>query len=375
MSEGRIELALRWDGVRLTGLEVRSGRQLGLWKALEGKPVDEALRLAPLLSSICSTAHGVAGVRAVEQALGVAERAQQRLLREVLVTAESFQNHLWFWAMTAPALLGRPPLVSTLRALRVALAQLTTDCGLEGPWVRVGGVGFRATSSLPSVHDTLKPLVDELGLRVPSRLAELSSLPALTGLVFRELTADGLASRGRAPTVGRPDGAWVRSSLATPAFVRTPALVTGPVDVGALAAVVGHPLVREALEVWGPGVGARVVARLVETCATLEALTHQTQELRGDVAAPVELQGEGTGLGEAPTSRGPLFHLVSLARAHVVGWKVVAPTEWTFHPRGAVRDALEGLAAPDVHTARQVASWVVASLDPCVECTVHIGGA
>ncbi len=376
MSEGRIELTLRWEGTRCVAVEVRSRRQLGLWRSLEGRPVDESLRLAPLLSSICSTAHGVAAVRAVEHALQVPVDAEQERLRTALVEAETLQNHLWFWTMTAPGLLGEPARVPLARETRTAQAGLTRAFGLDGAASTVGGVPF--SPSRAGVDDALARLrrqLDELGLRVPNDLSALHALPSTAGQLFRAL-GTGHNTLGRAPRLGLPTAEWVELNVArSPAFQAEPVLDDGPVDVGTLSATRTHPLVRHATETWGPGVGARFVARLVETCASFERLERFTQELRGGGGRPVERAVAGVGLGEAPTSRGPLFHHVSLERGHVLTWRVVAPTEWTFHPRGAVRDALLGLSAPDVHTGQQLAAWVVASLDPCVECAVHVGGA
>ncbi|MCU0702263.1 MAG: nickel-dependent hydrogenase large subunit, partial [Myxococcaceae bacterium] len=78
------------------------------------------------------------------------------------------------------------------------------------------------------------------------------------------------------------------------------------------------------------------------------------------------------GAGAAETSRGPLIHAVDVEEGRVVAWRVVAPTEWTFHPRGAVREALVGMSAPDVQSAQQAARFVVTVLDPCVEFTVSM---
>ncbi|MBM4776987.1 MAG: hypothetical protein GQE15_04720, partial [Archangiaceae bacterium] len=117
-------------------------------------------------------------------------------------------------------------------------------------------------------------------------------------------------------------------------------------------------------------VGARLVARYVETCAAAEALHHFAQNLQTRPRTASNAKARGQGFGVAATSRGPVLHAVDIEQGQIVAWRVVAPTEWTFHPEGAVREALLGLTAPDVHLAALWARWVVSTLDPCVEFSV-----
>jgi hypothetical protein len=81
---------------------------------------------------------------------------------------------------------------------------------------------------------------------------------------------------------------------------------------------------------------------------------------------------DGHGLAWTEMSRGLLVHLVRLGR-RAGGWvvdscRVLAPTEWNFHPEGGLARALvpSGLPAPVVQAA-------VAALDPCVEIDLRAG--
>ena len=50
----------------------------------------------------------------------------------------------------------------------------------------------------------------------------------------------------------------------------------------------------------------------------------------------------------------------------VLDYRVLAPTEWNFHPDGALARAVAALAPDDLDAARLLA----AAYDPCVTCTV-----
>jgi len=66
-------------------------------------------------------------------------------------------------------------------------------------------------------------------------------------------------------------------------------------------------------------------------------------------------------------ARGLLLHWVKVDAAGAVqDYRVLAPTEWNFHPQGALAQAVAALPAEAVTTARTLA----AAYDPCVLCTV-----
>lgn len=78
----------------------------------------------------------------------------------------------------------------------------------------------------------------------------------------------------------------------------------------------------------------------------------------------------GEGLAWVEMARGLLVHHARLDRV-VVGYRVLAPTEWNFHAEGAVARALAGLSpSRDVQTQRRIAA-LMAAYDPCVRFEVE----
>ncbi|MGQ0709966.1 MAG: nickel-dependent hydrogenase large subunit [Rhodoferax sp.] len=75
----------------------------------------------------------------------------------------------------------------------------------------------------------------------------------------------------------------------------------------------------------------------------------------------------GQGLAWCEMARGLLVHSLSLdAQGRVSGYRVLAPTEWNFHPAGSLAQALRSLSAQDHAQAQRLA----AAFDPCVACAV-----
>lgn len=77
--------------------------------------------------------------------------------------------------------------------------------------------------------------------------------------------------------------------------------------------------------------------------------------------------GEGKAIAWCEMARGLLLHWVQLdSHGAVAQYRVLAPTEWNFHPQGALAEALTARAPTD-HAAAQT---LAAAFDPCVECSV-----
>ena len=78
--------------------------------------------------------------------------------------------------------------------------------------------------------------------------------------------------------------------------------------------------------------------------------------------------GEGSALAWCEMARGLLLHWVRVdACGIVVDYRVLAPTEWNFHPQGALARALAEVPSDDVRSARCLA----AAFDACVDCRIE----
>jgi len=78
--------------------------------------------------------------------------------------------------------------------------------------------------------------------------------------------------------------------------------------------------------------------------------------------------GEGSALAWCEMARGLLVHWLQVdASGKVVDYRVLAPTEWNFHPQGALAQALAKVPSDDVRSARCLA----AAFDACVDCRIE----
>ena len=155
---------------------------------------------------------------------------------------------------------------------------------------------------------------------------------------------------------------------ADPEFARQPTWRGAPAETGALARLQSDPLI-------GAADAALRVARagpLRRTPARARAAAGRPQH---GAAVGVRALPSGGGIAWVENARGLLIHQVRLAQDRVRTYRIVAPTEWNFHPGGALASALLGCPAHDLEAVKRRATLLVNSLDPCVACHVEFDHA
>ena len=80
----------------------------------------------------------------------------------------------------------------------------------------------------------------------------------------------------------------------------------------------------------------------------------------------------GTGLAQVQAARGLLVHRLTLELGRLTDYRILAPTEWNFHPQGAAALGLATLPATDEATLRRLAGLFITALDPCVAYDISI---
>lgn len=370
--EGALAVQLTVDEAQVTGVLVRSTRQTDFSRVLVGLPVQQALTLVPALFSICSAAQAIAGVQACEAALGVDPGPGQRALRRALAALEALDNHCFQFFVEWPRQLGLGPDVGPFKALRAAIAEVRRSLGARP------GVAWAVPGGLATAPDPVQGLdaleAAFLGfLPAPAR-ATLDAFEAwAVGQPFLAAArAAGAQRSGRvtAPLLPVQDAVWFLPRLVDASFSARPVLdAARPAESGALTFVQEQALVAEVLAREGRTTWARLVAKFADVARLLRVVREEARQVGAGPGGGASNRLDGAGAGVADTSRGRLAHAVVLQQGRVSAWRTVAPTEWSFHPEGVVREALLGTDAP---RAQQVARLLVAALDPCVACTVDV---
>jgi hypothetical protein len=353
--EGELTVRLGVGANRIRSVAVASTRVTLPPRMTQGRPAADVVRTMPLLFSICGKAQGAAAAGAIDAAQGYVPDSGALARRGDTVRTETIVELVTRLLVDWPRLLGAEPEIGSVARLRQE-PQTALETSRAIAAERIFGAepsNWLAEASLDCVE---------------SWTATADTIPAR---VLRRLLADSL-DLGRSDVAAMPAASadaicTVLPSLDDLRFNRTPDWRGRPVETGALARRTRHPLIAALLARDGNTVPTRFVAQLVDLASWLsvdEAASIPSVRQHGD--------GSGVGYGLAETARGLLLHQAEVTDGRVRRYRIIAPTEWNFHPAGALTRGLVDRKVVDSGVARREAGLLVQALDPCVACTIEV---
>lgn len=376
--EGELIVRVAWDGSRVAAIDLWSTRPRAAGRVLIDRSAAEAVAIVPRLFSICGRAQAVAAALACEAAAGRDDNPGTRAARTRLVRGEMMQEYLWRMLIDWPPLTGRAPLPQILAEARREIGEaLAHDEGAAvfAATIDAGRRPIEMPDAMRAIVQThvLGPGEPWTVLDDPAAgegwLARRGSVAAeAVSRLFDESPALGASAVALLPAKSDAVARSVDAALETdPAFEQAPTWHGAPAETGALARMQGAPLIAHVRRIAGHSAVARLLARMVELFDMTRPGADSEAALCG-AAAPAP----GRGLGWVETARGLLVHAVELVAGRVKRYRIVAPTEWNFHPRGALVGGLAGVAARDADALTRLVRMVVHSLDPCVASRIEV---
>lgn len=362
---GKLHLCIIWDGKTVLRAEVKSTRPQA-YRLLTGKSPEAVVQLLPLLFSVCGKAQQAAAMAAVSVAQGHA--IPQIAMLERRVACEAMQEHLWKLLLDWPKLLGLPQQQEQFVHWHGALNAIASGRGdAEDLLAELYRILLGATATEWKHPDSYSKLVEWLNTKQGLLAPIISAL---------ELKESGLNFAGEQEACSFLP-AWTASDLwqiytgrFDPEFAVLPQHDGKPMETGALAHNQHKLLLQDVLRQQPARLLARLIARLIDLLDSATALAH------GNIAGHVQgiSAGEGAGLSVVQTARGMLLHHVRIKTGRIEEYLIVAPTEWNFHPQGALT-GLIGLQESDKARLMETVELFVLSLDPCVEYEIEVSHA
>jgi uptake hydrogenase large subunit len=359
--EGELRVALRLQAGRIAGVDIASTRPDVASLLLQGRRTDEAQAAVPLLFSVCSQSQAAASRLACAAAAGLVTESAGLAQARAALAEETLRETAWQLLLHQPRWMDEAPTPEAMAAARAAQAWRWADDSTRrdaAPSVAIAQ-GVFGGSAQAWLQRTSWP--DVADWAAAGQTAAARYLHALA------TSASNPHADVETPLLPPPTPAWLANvaaaAAADPAYTRAPLWQGRPAETGALARRQADAL---------PGTApsrlvARHVARLQELALLLDG---RWQPGLGALSlAP------GSGVAWADNARGLLVHHVQLVGDHVRVYRIVAPTEWNFHPQGALAQGLVDAPAAAAPGARQLALRLVQSLDPCVSCSVEVTDA
>ena len=355
--EGELVVRLGLKANRVHSVNIASSRVALPERMTRGRSADEVARTLPLLFSICARAQAAAAAGALDAARGRTPDAAIQQQRAAGVRREAIVELLTRLLIDWPRVMGAVPDVSSVARARQALPAQALTTWRDIARERIYGVapeGWIANATLAALE---------------SWTAAAETLPArLFGQLQQESADLGRSDVRTMPVATLEALLPLLVRLADdPNFSQSPDWLGCPVETGALARYAEHALVAAYVDRHSNTVAARMLARLVELAALLsEGDEPGLPSVRQHAFAP------GMGIGLAETARGLLLHHAEVNEGQVTRYRIVAPTEWNFHPDGALARGLRERHVDGPEKACRETQVLVQALDPCVACTVEV---
>ncbi len=358
--EGGLRVGLKVLGARVAKVRITSTRPDVARTLLQGRTRAEVEAAVPLLFSICSSSQAAASRLACAAAAG--EEATPDVLAQcsAAVSAETVRECAWRTLLDWPRWLGEAASDDAVAAARASLAY-RFDTGPVTSRIALAAFGSSAQEWL--ALDSLAEF---------DRWADAGH--TASARFIRRVRDDDAATTGPAmPSLlaREHDAAWVaelcEACTADPVFARHPTWRGTPAETGALARLQDDPLLVALIRRSAGRLPARFAARLRELALLIAG---RATSAVGVLALPT-----GGGAAWVENARGLLIHQVRLEVGCVDTYRIIAPTEWNFHPDGVLAAALMDAPASNPDALRQRATRLVHSLDPCVTCQVEFDDA
>jgi uptake hydrogenase large subunit len=384
--EGNLRIELMCRDNRIRRVRILSSRPLQLPLLFEDKPVEEVLQTIPMLYSICATAQANAAAIACRQAIGVDVAPSVRQAETMLLCFETAREHLWRVLIDWPGYLGeaveREELPGLSQLLPDAKRALFDDeapaftlqprlqispAMLDGLIGRFAQILQRAVFAMPAAQwhatDSLQGI---------ERWIEAKATAAARYL--HKLKQVGMAELGQTGIEALPDidSRQLHHRLQerdVEGFIAAPEWQSRPRETSCLTRQSQHPLLQAMAPVYGIGLLSRMVARLLELAslpAQLATLSEAISHTGTMSVAVLPALTQGFGLGVVEAARGRLVHHACVTGGRVDRYRILAPTEWNFHPQGLVAEGLLGLSCGYESNLREQASLFISAVDPCV---------
>jgi F420-non-reducing hydrogenase large subunit len=426
----------RIEGHAQVVLEVEQGKVLeahfqaiefrGFSYLVQGAPAEQMPVIAPRICGICSTAHHMASVKALEDVYGVTPPATAQRIRELLMLGQIIQNQATsMFIFTFPDRLGlssifeegeralqQSPEVAS-RALRVRKAGTDLITLAGGQFIHpvkavvggvISGISSEAADTLRTQIGDVLPIACELfdyywsasmamgdrlgtwGDDAPAcYLAAVEDVrPNYVGSRLRTMCPDGTIGDVFVPSAFRE---YLNMEETEYSFAGRSRYQHGVIRANSLARInmarrMGTPCADAYLERFRNAFGQPAhaimlfdLARGIELVYALErAVEILAQPLdQEDTALPyTPRDGDGYGLVEAP--RGPLIHHYRVVDGLIAQAEFIIPT---VHNVLAIERALRVAAERYVSAERidmeleHAVGRVVRAFDPCIACATH----
>lgn len=360
LGAGAIRIDVTVSRGQVCAVELTGSRPQGLSRMFVGRRPEDAPVLAGQLFSLCGFSQSISARLAVLRAAGLGMDAdERRTVAAGLLAERAFE--------TLRALVLHWPSTRTMDIAATSAGHLREALAASQKIIADARAGSRSLADLALAAARLEHAAGALGIPLQGSIPATGTLCAA---ILDETRQERIFRRRRPDSLTARDDREVLNHLVHEAgYAALPYLAGRVVETGAYARLCASATPDE------PYLAARLLARIedVRLCLDLlvgiaEGKDRDLSALMGDGASP----NEG-GYGVVECARGRLYHQAEIDGEGLIGaYRILAPTEWNFHPAGPFVETLLSCRIGEGDDARKVVSQLAALFDPCVAFEINM---
>jgi coenzyme F420-reducing hydrogenase alpha subunit len=421
--EGNADIHIEVQDGRVETARFRVQDFRGFEKLTQGKMVESVPHMVSRICGLCSTAHQVAGFRAIEDALGIQVPSSVRRLREIAVWGEWIASHaLSYFFLTLPDTLGagrgifdlmgeHPEVAHDAFFLRKSGNRIVEIVGKRPVHAVAFGVGRFNILPTSEELDEIRSIASEVKETAGRLIAHLDPayqrevhIPFPTGHSVNFLSYDGRPGQGRFRALNRA-GELVEEferdtfgdhvsemrvdwSLAKFPYLTRLGFPDGILLVGPLSrlfqdgGVLDDPELADFELIHGLRDPTALYLDYLDECRLLEIFWAAKQilhyldqvDLAQMGADGVDLRGSGRGIGVVEAPRGMLVHNYTVNQGIMERMQLLVATQFN---NAYINLVLRDLAERHVNgnglsqAGEELIARCVRVFDPCLTCATH----
>lgn len=360
LGAGTIRINVTVSRALACSVAVKANRPQALARMFVGRRAEAAPAQAGQAFSLCGFAQSLASRIAVLNATDTPMSDEEHMAAGAGLLAERIFETLRPMILHWPTPLPEKMAVGAGRQLREALAASQAI-------VSQARSGQIAKDSLATDAARLSAAAHALGT---PRDGDEPVVGSVLAAMLQDLgdVAD-FAQRNPEPLTADDDAEVIARLSDEPDFARMPHLPGRVVETGAFARRGGATLSCE------PHLARRLIARIgdIQDCLAQLARLAATGEQDWSLLAAGGSTPSAGGYGAVECARGRLYHHAQVGSdGRLAGYRILAPTEWNFHPVGPFVERLLSSRIGTGATAARSVSLLALLFDPCVAVEIGI---
>jgi uptake hydrogenase large subunit len=387
--EGSIQIKLDCKNKNKLKVDCISSRPVNAVSVFENKPIAETLETLPMLFSVCSTAQARAAFLAWNDAIGFNLPEVINDSQKILLLLETLREHIWQIFINWPQLIDKESNIKILAQFSQLLIKIRNELFVEGKGFTPSLVCQVKKPLLLHYIQQLKDMLAEYifkldvnnwldkienkGLRQWTSTFNTPATKMLEFIIDKNWQSLGATEIAPLPLLKNHQWKTFFSDQQQWALIKTPTWHQQCFQTSVFTRCLKNKRFKILTEFKAQGLLARYLSRLLELASIPNQLNELVDGLEpGDFKLEFMQTSSGGGLSVVDAARGSLVHWLKIHNGLIKQYRILAPTEWNFHPNGVAVKGLETLSAENEVILRQQAKLWLNAIDPCVNYQLEI---